>query len=123
MSGRMMQGFFWIALASAVHAWPHGGDSAALYKHVAVFSIDGLHASDLDKYVARGSSNISKLLSTGIKYSNAWTSFPSDSFPGVLAPFTGASPKTHGVWYDDTWDRTFYDPGSNCKGSPGAEGF
>ncbi|KAF2416913.1 hypothetical protein EJ08DRAFT_673710 [Tothia fuscella] len=73
-------------------------------KYVTIFSIDGLHSSDLDKYLALGPSNFSKLLDTGYRYTNAFTSFPSDSFPGTLAPFTGATPKTHGVWYDDPMD-------------------
>lgn len=48
---------------------------------------------------------------------------PSDSFPGTMNQMTGAHPRTTGVWYDDTWDRTFYAPGSNCSGPPGAEGI
>lgn len=90
------------------------------YKHVAVFSVDGLHASDLDKYVAlRPNSNISALLKSGYQYSGAYTSAPSDSFPGTVAQFTGATPRTTGVWYDDIWNRNIFAPGSNCTGSPG----
>lgn len=90
------------------------------YKHVAAFSVDGLHASDLDKYVAlRPNSNISALLKTGYQYSGAYTSAPSDSFPGTVAQFTGATPKTTGVWYDDIWNRNIFAPGSNCTGPPG----
>lgn len=90
------------------------------YKHVAVFSVDGLHASDLDKYVAlRPKSNISALLKTGYQYSGAYTSAPSDSFPGTVSQFTGASPRTTGVWYDDIWNRNIFAPGSNCTGTPG----
>ncbi|CAF9929117.1 hypothetical protein IMSHALPRED_007818 [Imshaugia aleurites] len=90
------------------------------YRHVAVFSVDGLHASDLDKYVAlRPNSNISTLLKTGYEYSGAYTSAPSDSFPGTVAQFTGATPKTTGVWYDDIWNRNIFAPGSNCTGLPG----
>ena len=90
------------------------------YKHVAVFSVDGLHASDLDKYVAlRPNSNISALLKTGYQYSGAYTSAPSDSFPGTVAQFTGATPRTTGVWYDDIWSRNIFAPGSNCTGPPG----
>ncbi|CAF9938854.1 MAG: hypothetical protein ALECFALPRED_007905 [Alectoria fallacina] len=90
------------------------------YKHVAIFSIDGLHASDIDKYVIlRPNSNISALLKTGYEYSGAYTSAPSDSFPGTVAQFTGATPRTTGVWYDDIWNRNIFAPGSNCTGSPG----
>ncbi|KIW59718.1 hypothetical protein PV05_04152 [Exophiala xenobiotica] len=96
--------------------------SNALYKHVLVFSVDGMHSSDVEKYVAvRPESNISKLLSTGYEYSNAFTSAPSDSFPGSIAQYTGGSPRTTGIWYDDVWDWTYYPAGSNCTGVPGAE--
>src|SRR5256885_7686385 len=37
---------------------------------------------------------------------------PSDSFPGTLAQYTGAGPATHGVWYDNTWDRSWWAPRS-----------
>lgn len=90
-------------------------------KYVAVFSVDGLHNSDLDKWLARGPSNVSALLETGYRYTDAWTTGPSDSYPGSLAQYTGANPRTTGVWYDDTYDRTYYAPSSGCKGAPGAE--
>jgi Type I phosphodiesterase / nucleotide pyrophosphatase len=93
------------------------------YEHVALFSIDGFHGSDVAKYVAkRPDSTLAKLLSTGYEYTNAFTSAPSDSFPGSQIQFTGATPRTTGVWYDDTYDRTFFARGSNCTGPPGAEG-
>jgi len=34
---------------------------------------------------------------------------------------TGASPKTHGIFYDDSYDHTLYPPGSNCQGTAGTE--
>ena len=97
------------------------------YKYVAVFSVDGLHSSDVGKYVSlRPKSTIADLLETGYEYTNAFTSAPSDSFPGSLNVFTGASPRTTGVWYDDVWDRSFYPPFSvsktRCEGPAGAEG-
>jgi len=98
-------------------------DEGCKSKYVAVFSVDGLHNSDLDKWLARGPSNISALLKTGYRYTDAWTTGPSDSFPGSLAQYTGANPRTTGVWYDDTYDRTFYAPSSGCKEAPGAEGM
>lgn len=98
------------------------------YKYVALFSVDGLHASDVGKYVAlRPKSTIAQLLETGYEYTDAFTSAPSDSFPGSMFQFTGASPKTTGVWYDDAYDRTFYasfsQSGTHCAGPPGAEGI
>jgi hypothetical protein len=38
-----------------------------------------------------------------------------------MAQYTGATPKTTGVWYDDVWDRSFYAPSSGCPAPPGAE--
>lgn len=109
-----------LSLGLAAEARPQ----SSAYKHVAVFSIDGLHASDIEKYLAaRPKSTIASLLETGYEYTQAYTSAPSDSFPGAQAQFTGASPRTHGVWYDDTWDRTYFAPGSDCTGKPGAEGI
>ena len=107
--------------ATAILAWSNK------YKHVAVFSIDGFHSSDVGKYVAlRPESTIAQLLETGYEYTNAYTSSPSDSFPGIIAQFTGASPATTSVWYDDIWYRDYYPAfsvnGEHCKGSPGAEG-
>jgi hypothetical protein len=34
---------------------------------------------------------------------------------------TGGSPKSHGVFYDDSYDRTLFPPNSNCTGAPGSE--
>ncbi|KAL9581768.1 MAG: hypothetical protein Q9212_003706, partial [Teloschistes hypoglaucus] len=103
-----------------------GSRNHGTYKHVAVFSVDGMHGSDVEKYIAlRPQSAIAQLLETGYEYTDAFTSAPSDSFPGTLAQFTGASPKTTGVWYDDAYDRTFYAPFSetkkHCEGKAGAE--
>ncbi len=97
-------------------------DNANRFKYVATFSVDGMHGSDVEKYVAaRPKSTIAELLENGYEYTNAYTSSPSDSFPGTLAQFTGSGPRTTGVWYDDAWDRSLYAPGSNCQGPPGAE--
>ncbi len=110
--------------ATAVFAW----NVPKKYEYVAVFSIDGFHSSDVGKYVAlRPKSTIAQLLETGYEYTNAFTSAPSDSFPGTVAAFTGASPRTSGVWYDDIYDRSSYPPfsknGTHCEGPPGAEGL
>jgi Type I phosphodiesterase / nucleotide pyrophosphatase len=91
-------------------------------KHVLLVSVDGMHEVDLQTYVkSHPASNFGKLLRHGVHFTNAHTAYPSDSFPGLLAFMTGASPKTHGVFYDDTYDRTLYAPGSNCQGQPGTE--
>src|SRR5262249_2020106 len=57
----------------------------------------------------------------GVTYTNAFTSEPSDSFPGLLSMLTGGTPKTTGVYYDDSYDRSLFAPGSKCATSPGTE--
>lgn len=45
------------------------------YKHVIALSIDGMHSSDVAKYLAvRPNSTIASLLATGYEYQNAYTS-------------------------------------------------
>jgi predicted AlkP superfamily pyrophosphatase or phosphodiesterase len=90
--------------------------------HVLLLSIDGLHASDLQRWIAANpTSALAQLAQTGITYSAARTPTPSDSFPGVLALVTGGTPKSTGVYYDDSYDRTMYPPGSDCAEAKGAE--
>ena len=61
------------------------------------------------------------LLARGLEYTDAHTTTPSDSFPGLTALVTGGTPRTAGVYYDDSYDRTLYAPGSNCQGAPGTQ--
>jgi len=119
-------------LCTATNALPWNNEDdnqdGKKYEYVAVFSVDGFHSSDVAKYTSlRPKSNISGLLATGYEYTNAFTAAPSDSFPGTMNLFTGASPKTTGIWYDDIWDRSVYPPYSvnktRCEGKPGAEGM
>lgn len=92
------------------------------FKRVISISIDGLHSSDVEKWLAyKPNSNISALLKTGYEYTDAYTSAPSDSFPGTSAFFTGSTPRTTGVWYDDVWDRSLYSPSDVTCASAGAE--
>jgi hypothetical protein len=109
------------ALSTAVRADQDDNGHGSI-KHVLLISVDGMHEVDLQRYVAgHPASTFAKLLRHGLHYTNAHTSRPSDSFPGLLAFMTGASPKTHGVFYDDTYDHTLFPPGSNCVGKPGTE--
>src|SRR5215475_4140721 len=81
--------------ADAQSASPHTS------KHVLLISVDGMHQSDLDWYVANHpSSTLAKLTHSGIEYTNAATSNPSDSDPGGTALMTGGNPKSTGVYYD-----------------------
>jgi hypothetical protein len=91
-------------------------------QHVLLLSVDGMHEVDLERYVAaHPGSAFARLVRNGVQYQNAHTARPSDSFPGLLAFMTGGSPLSHGVFYDDSYDRTLYAPGSNCQGQPGTE--
>jgi predicted AlkP superfamily pyrophosphatase or phosphodiesterase len=91
-------------------------------ERVLLISIDGLHQADLARFVAQNrSSALARLAHHGVQYPNAHTTTPSDSFPGLLALVTGGSPRSTGVYYDDSYDRTLYPPGSNCQGNPGTE--
>jgi len=37
---------------------------------------------------------------------------PSDSFPGLISMVTGGTPKSTGVFYDDSYSRDFFAPGT-----------
>lgn len=93
-------------------------------KHVLVLSIDGLHATDLSRYVAEHpGSALAALVSHGTTYTNANTTFPSDSFPGMTAQLTGGGPGTTGVLYDDTYNHKLLAPGTRdcATATPGSE--
>ncbi|MGI9075508.1 MAG: alkaline phosphatase family protein [Bryobacteraceae bacterium] len=82
---------------------------------VLLLGIDGMHALDLESYVkSHPASALAKLKSMGLDYTNASTSKPSDSFPGILSMVTGGSPFSTGVYYEISYDRALSPPGSNC---------
>src|SRR5262249_50768088 len=73
-------------------------DEHGRYKHVLLISVDGLHEVDLVKYVqSHPRSTMADLLEHGVHYTNASTSKPSDSFPGLTALVTSAPPERAGV--------------------------
>ncbi|WP_407170489.1 alkaline phosphatase family protein [Bradyrhizobium sp. ORS 111] len=91
-----------------------------------LLSIDGFHGFDLTNCIAsKLCPNLAKLAQHGTTYANASTTKPSDSFPGMLAQVTGGTPKSNGVYYDDSYDRTLFAPASAssapCAQGPGAE--
>ena len=113
--------FLLAAAAPPVHAQP-----PAPYAHVLLISVDGLHGIDLQNYVsdpAHAGSTLTALAQGGTSYLDAYTTAPSDSFPGMIAQVTGATPLTADVFYDDAYDRTLYAAGSNCMSAngPGTE--
>ena len=83
-----------------------GDDDDQEVARVLLISIDGLHAIDLARYVTNNpNSTLAQLSHHGRTYTNAASTKPSDSFPGLLAMVTGGTPRSTGVYYDDGYDR------------------
>ncbi|WP_036666408.1 alkaline phosphatase family protein [Paludibacterium yongneupense] len=86
--------------------------------HVLLISIDGLHERDLERFIdSRPDSALAALAGRSVRYRQAMTVAPSDSFPGLAALLTGGTPRSTGLYYDDTYSRTL--AGADCK--PGSE--
>jgi predicted AlkP superfamily pyrophosphatase or phosphodiesterase len=94
----------------------HAADlTTGKFKHVLLISIDGMHEVDLVNFIAANpGSALAGLAAHGIHYTVASSAKPSDSFPGLLAMVTGGSPRSTGVYYDDSYDRSLSPPGSKC---------
>jgi hypothetical protein len=112
---------------SPIAAPAHGIGQEGEIKHVLLISVDGLHALDVARYVdGHPYSTLTQLTKHGIIYSNARTPANSDSFPGLLALVTGGSPVTGDLFYDVSYDRSYFANGdSSCSGvvndpAPGA---
>src|SRR5882724_8626195 len=112
---------------SAVTAQAHGVGEENDIKRVLLISVDGLHALDVARYVdSHPNSTMKQLTTHGITYTNARTPANSDSFPGLLALVTGGSPVTSDLFYDVSYDRSYFANGdSTCSGivndpAPGA---
>ena len=111
-----------LSTAPAVLAAP--AHHPARTKHVLLLSVDGLHQSDLAYYIKHNPDSVlARLVADGTEYSHAQTTFPSDSFPGMVAQLTGAGPGSSGVFYDDTYNRALLPAGTlNCTTAvPGTE--
>src|SRR5579862_3547319 len=95
-----------------------GADRHAQIKHVLLISVDGMHQSDLNWYVAHHpKSELARLATGGAEYTNARTSDPSDSDPGGTALMTGGDPKVTGIYYDVEYSHDVFPPGTtNCSG-------
>ncbi|TDG10940.1 nucleotide pyrophosphatase [Paraburkholderia guartelaensis] len=108
-----------MALAG-VHTTAYAGDMKDV-KHVLLISFDGLHEQDVARCIGSNACpNLALLAKSGVTYTNAHTPHLSDSFPGLTALVTGGSPKSAGLFYDVSYDRTLYAPlDSKCKGPQG----
>ena len=116
-----------VAVAAVVVAVPVGlsaGSAVADHphqtgiQHVLLISVDGMHQSDLDWYVANHpNSELAILAEGGQEYTNNHTADPSDSDPGGTALMTGGDPKVTGIYYDDEYSHGVFPPGTtNCSG-------
>jgi hypothetical protein len=101
-------------------------------RHVLLISVDGMHAVDYlncSKGIPTANNgapycpHIAALGKRGINYVAASGSRPSDSFPGLTAIITGATPRTAGAYYDVAYDRSLDAPakttGNGTVGAPG----
>jgi hypothetical protein len=111
-----MNGVVKFGVAAAIAAGAIGGSAAAVsahsdnrdhghrgsqISHVLLISVDGMHQSDLNWYIANHpGSELAKLASGGAEFTNNHTSDPSDSDPGGTAIMTGGDPRATGVYYD-----------------------
>ena len=95
----------------------------AQIRHVLLISVDGMHQSDLEWYVAQHpDSELAKLATGGAVYSNNHTSDPSDSDPGGTALMTGGDPRATGVYYDVEYNHDTYEAGTtSCTGPTGGD--
>ncbi|MCL2542827.1 MAG: alkaline phosphatase family protein [Nocardioidaceae bacterium] len=111
------------AAAQAAHGAAHGATPTG-GKHVLLISVDGMHQSDLDWYVAHHPrSTLASLTRSGSEYTNAETSNPSDSDPGGTALMTGGNPRTTGVYYDVEYSHKVDEAGAPCTpGKPATGG-
>ena len=106
-------------------------NSSSGIQHVLLISVDGMHAVDFLN-CANGITTVNNgqpycpaiaaLGTTGINYTSASTSKPSDSFPGLTAIVTGGSPALTGIYYDVAYSRNFDAPtittGNGLAGGP-----
>ncbi|MEX3958347.1 alkaline phosphatase family protein [Trinickia sp. EG282A] len=108
------------AITVGVHPAAHAEPKPDV-KHVLLVSIDGLHEQDVARCISANTCpNLAVLAQSGVTYTNAYTPGLSDSFPGLAALVTGGSPKSAGLFYDVSYDRTLYAPSdTTCSGKQG----
>jgi hypothetical protein len=109
-----------LASASAATSSPgsNGHHHGNRIRHVLLISVDGMHQSDLNWYVAHHpDSELARLATGGAEYTHAQTADPSDSDPGATGLMTGGDPKVTGIYYDDEYSHGVFPPGTTkCSG-------
>ena len=124
LAATCLAGAFVGSTTASVAQQPATGSRNPRYAHVLLISVDGLHAVDLTRWIAdpaHSGGALATLAAHATVYPHAYTTAPSDSFPGMIAQVTGGTPLSTGVFYDDSFDRTLFAPGSDCQGPPGTE--
>ena len=98
------------------HRSSQAAASTPKISRVLLISVDGLHALDLANFIkSNPQSNLARLSARGVTYTQASTSKPSDSFPGLMSIVTGGSPISTGLWYEGAYARDLSPAGSECK--------
>ena len=109
-----------LAAVGSAHS-DHGGSDPGKspIKHVLLISVDGMHQSDLNWYIAQNpNSELAKLATGGAEFTNNHTSVPSDSDPGGTALMTGGDPRATGAYYDVAYNHAVFPPGTTtCSGT------
>src|ERR1035438_8999549 len=102
--------FLAAASCSAVYAQTSTPPTGALtgnISHVLLISIDGMHALDFTNCSAGVASinggqsycqHLAQLAQNGVIYPQAFTSRPSDSYPGLAAQLTGGTSRSQGLF-------------------------
>ena len=107
------------ASSTAIYAQTSTNGLNGNISHVLLISVDGMHALDFANCAAGipsingGQSycpHLAQLAQTGVNYTQAFTSRPSDSYPGLAAQLTGGTSRTHGLFYDVNYDRALSPP-------------
>ncbi len=120
-SAALIAAFFMMSRTGRAADQPTSQPEIANIQHVLLISIDGMHALDLANYIkAYPDSTLAALAASGVNYTNASTTKPSDSFPAMAGIVTGGSPAVTGIYYDDAYNRALV-PASDttCTGPRG----
>ncbi len=119
LSRRLRGGIAAVALLLSASATFAQSSSTNPIQHVLLISVDGMHSLDFAN-CSKGISTVNNgvpycpqlaaLSNHGVHYLQALTPRPSDSFPGLTAIVTGATPRTAGMYYDVSYDRKLSPP-------------
>src|SRR3954467_432849 len=106
-----LRSFITAAICSWLIALVPQASAQTAPRHVLVISIDGMHAVDLRLFIStHPDSALAGLVASGYNYTSASTPKPADSFPGLVALFTGGSPASTGIYFDRSYDRSLWPP-------------